>query len=582
VELKKYWRIFIRRRFLFFSIFGPIIFISLLLGFLSAPIYKATSKVLIKNSDSATLISSLPSGAGKINYINIDNVMGNMCELIENEDSINKVIKDLHLTIKGKPYAYKQFLNPNIFSLLKNKRGVRVKKIFDTEVFQITGYSPNTDEAENISNSIVSNFQKLNRIINRKEAGDIASILQRETKKIKDNIAFFENVIKDYQIKHEAISLEDKSSELVTQLVSLESSLAKMLPEKEREHPDVLSTLRQITLLRRELLKIPEIEVNHSTTRRIADNMVSIYKSLLNDLEKAKVLKAMNITNVSILARAQISPIHKKYNIYFPKKKLMLLVGILLGGLIGIFIVFFREYLDSTIKDPENVHELLDQKLLGVLPKTRQPVSMQSLSPQFMGKVANIVLSIKFFTKGTLPKFLTVTSHGKGEGKTLLASYLGYLIAEGGQKTLLVDLSTTEGSRVHNFFDIPPPEIGLIDCIQADRNLEDAVKKLKGDTLFLLSAGKNLSGGTGIPVNSRKIQEFSSTLQSKYDVIIYDTPSFSDGLEYLLAMYGLDNIIMVVEADRFSGELIHTELASLKSKGITSLGTVLNKYHSKT
>lgn len=99
--------------------------------------------------------------------------------------------------------------------------------------------------------------------------------------------------------------------------------------------------------------------------------------------------------------------------------------------------------------------------------------------------------------------------------------------------------------------------------------------------MFLLSAGKNFSSGTGIPVNPRKIREFLSTLQSKYDVIIYDTPSFSDGLEYLLAMYGLDNIIMVVEANRFSGELIHAELDSLKGKG-TSLGTVLNKYHSKT
>ena len=145
-----------------------------------------------------------------------------------------------------------------------------------------------------------------------------------------------------------------------------------------------------------------------------------------------------------------------------------------------------------------------------------------------------------------------------------------------------MDLSTTEGSKVHNFFDIPPPEIGLVDCIQSGRNLQDAVKKLKGDNLFLLSAGRNFSSGTGIPANSKKIQEFLRTLQSKYDVIIYDTPSYLDGLEYLLAMYGLDNIIMVVEANKFSGELIHTELASLKGQGITSLGTVLNKYHAKT
>ena len=583
MELKKYWRILGRRRILFFSIFGGFIFFSLLLGFSSTPIYMASSKVLIKNNDTnTTLVSSLPNNAGKMNFIESSNALGNMQAFIENEDSINKVINDLHISARNMPFAYKAFLNQGTLSLLKNKRGVRVEQINNTEIFQIIGYSPDPSEAENIANTVVANFRRLNKRINRREAGGVISFLQRETKKIKDSIRYFENVIKDYQVSHEAVSLENKSSELVSQLVSLEASLAKMVSEKERAHPDVVSTLHQISVTRDELLKIPEIQVNFNTTKRIADSMVDMYKSLLSDLEKAKVLKAMNVTNVSVLEHAQISPMHKKYNIYFPKKKLLLFVGILLGSSAGIFVVFLREYLDDTIKEPEDVHEIVDQKLLGVLPKTRQPVSMQSLSPQFMGKAANIVLSIKFLTKGTLPKFLTVTSYGKGEGKTLLASCLGYLIAECGQKTLLVDLSTTEGSKVHNFFDIPPPEIGLVDCIQSGRNLQDAVKKLKGDNLFLLSAGRNFSSGTGIPANSKKIQEFLRTLQSKYDVIIYDTPSYLDGLEYLLAMYGLDNIIMVVEANKFSGELIHTELASLKGQGITSLGTVLNKYHAKT
>jgi uncharacterized protein involved in exopolysaccharide biosynthesis len=85
-----------------------------------------------------------------------------------------------------------------------------------------------------------------------------------------------------------------------------------MVSEKERAHPDVVSTLHQISVTRDELLKIPEIQVNFNTTKRIADSMVDMYKSLLSDLEKAKVLKAMNVTNVSVLEHAQISPMHKK------------------------------------------------------------------------------------------------------------------------------------------------------------------------------------------------------------------------------------------------------------------------------
>lgn len=583
MELKKYWRILVRRKFLFFSVFGGVILVSLLLGFLSTPIYKASSKVLVKNNDTNTaVVSSLPNNVGKINYIESTNALGNMQALIENENSINKVINDLNLSIKKRPYAYKAFLNPGGMSLLMNKRGVKVEQIDNTEIFRITGYSPDPKEAENISNTVVLYFQRLNKKINREDVSRLVSILQRQTKNIKDSIAFFENIVKEYQTKHEAIAIETKSTELVTQLISLESSLAKMVSEKEAAHPDVVATLRQITAMRNDLLKIPEIQINYTTTRRIADSMVSVYQSLLGDLEKAKVLRAMNMANVSVLERAQITPLHKKYSIHFPRKKLLLLVGILLGGTMGIFIVFFREYLDDTIKEPEEVQDFLDQHLLGIIPITRQPLAMQPFSPQFLGKTATIVMGIKFIAKGTLPKSFTVTSYGRGEGKTFFSSALGYVTAESGKKTLLVDLNTADGQGVHNYFDIPPPECGFFDCIRYNKSIEDTVKKLRGDNLFLLSGGKNLSGGIGMSVNSSKIQEFFTTLQSKFDLIIYDTPSFSEGLDYLLAAYGLNNIITIVEANRFSGELIRSETISLRSKGITSLGIVLNKYPSKT
>lgn len=580
MELKKYWRILVRRKILFFSIFGGAILISLALGFSSIPIYYASSRVLIKNNDTgATVITSIPTNTGKINYIESSNAMGNMQALIENENSVSKVIQSLGLVIKGKPYAYKAFLNPGVFTLLKNKRGVKIKQVNETEIFEIIGYSTVPKEAEDISNEIVSNFRRLNMKINRKEVSSLVSILQRETKKIKDSIAFFENIVKEYQIKHEAIAIESKSTEMVTQLISLESSLAKMVSEKEAAHPDVVATLRQIAAMRNDLLKIPEIQINYDTTKRITDSMVDTYQSLLSDLEKAKILRAMKVTNVSVLERAKISPLHKKYNILFPKKKLLLLVGMLLGGSTGIFIVFLREYLDDRIKEPEDVRDMLAQPLLGILPGSNLPVSLRSLSPQFTGKVSSTLLSIKYVMNGKPPKFLTITSFGKGEGKSTLSSCLAYLAAESGVKTLLMDYGTNT-PKIHNYFEVPLPEIGLIDCIQSGKRPEDALVKLKGDTLFLLSMGKG--SPVGASLNSKKLQEFFSGIHTMFDLIIYDTPSFEDGFEYALTAYGLDNVIVIIEVNKYSGERIQRELAFLKSKGIHLLGAVLNKYPSKT
>ena len=144
----------------------------------------ASSKVLIKNNDTnTTLVSSLPNNAGKMNFIESSNALGNMQAFIENEDSINKVINDLHISARNMPFAYKAFLNQGTLSLLKNKRGVRVEQINNTEIFQIIGYSPDPSEAENIANTVVANFRRLNKRINRREAGGVISFLQRETKK---------------------------------------------------------------------------------------------------------------------------------------------------------------------------------------------------------------------------------------------------------------------------------------------------------------------------------------------------------------------------------------------------------------
>jgi len=247
----------------------------------------------------------------------------------------------------------------------------------------------------------------------------------------------------------------------------------------------------------------------------------------------------------------------------------------MLGSTLGAFVVFVKEYLDDTIKEPEDVRDMLAQPLLGILPGNNQPVSPRSLSPQFTGKVSGTMLGIKHVMNGKPPKFLTITSFGKGEGKTALSSCLGHLTAESGTKTLLVDFSIN-APKIHNYFEVPSPEIGLIDCIQSGKKPEDALVKLKGDNLFLLSMGK--SSAVGASLNSRKLQEFFSSLQAMFDVIIYDTPSFEDGFEYALTAYGLDNVIVVIEANKSSGERIQREIAFLKGKGINLLGAVLNKY----
>ena len=75
------------------------------------------------------------------------------------------------------------------------------------------------------------------------------------------------------------------------------------------------------------------------------------------------VVKIMNVDNVQIIDSAEISirPVRPVPILY------MTTAGIL-GIMIGVFIVFLIEYLDNTIKTPEDIIKCLELPVIGMIP----------------------------------------------------------------------------------------------------------------------------------------------------------------------------------------------------------------------
>ncbi|MGX1374540.1 capsular biosynthesis protein [Bacillus megaterium] len=98
---------------------------------------------------------------------------------------------------------------------------------------------------------------------------------------------------------------------------------------------------------------------------KIANKTAQVFKS--------KVSKIMNIDNVSILAPAEvkenISPVS-------PNPPLYIGIGIVLGLIVGLGVVFLVEQLDNTVKTEDDIERLLELPIMGIV----APISDTNLS----------------------------------------------------------------------------------------------------------------------------------------------------------------------------------------------------------
>lgn len=590
MELRRYWEVFWRRKWIFVYTFGGIVILTLIWAFSSTPIYKATSKIIIRSQDRNNLVSTVPSQMGKLNLLTSGKEMNTVVEMIEHKDSLTRVIEDLNLQKKGgKPYTYKEIIDPNFIGIITGKIGIKVKQIQDTDVFEISGLSINPALAVNMSNKLTSNFLKFMEGLNREEIAAVIALLEKECSRLKSMVETADDSINEYKVNNMAINLDDMTSSLISQFISIELSLAKLTVEKKEGHPDIKTALGQIAFIKKELKEISGRQVQLTKLQRINTAMLNLYTSLLSDLEKAKVLRAMSITNATVLERAEIPKDYERYYRYFPKKKQMLLLALAIGGFLGIVSVFFTEYIDDTMKHPDDIRSWTGQKVLAsipLLPKDAKLFPPDESITQIFKAVGDLGLSIKMkaaVKEGKeFPRILTVTSYGDGEGKSLVSANLALLLSNIGFKTLLVD------------FNMRQPFLSMLYGKSSEKGFADFVIAMRGDTasvspefkllkgnLYFLPTGSVSDSNLAAVINSPKFRDLLKIAESEFDVIIFDASPLNKGVEPVFIAKESDGTILVIEAGKYQLENIRQAIDRLKEADVNIIGAVLNKFEGK-
>lgn len=182
--------------------------------------------------------------------------------------------------------------------------------------------------------------------------------------------------------------------------------------------------------------------------------------------------------------------------------------------------------------------------------------------------------NIQFSSFDVKVKTILTTSSGPGEGKSMTSSNLAVVMANGGNKTLLIDCDQRK-PKLHKLFSISNTT-GLSDVLVEKVNFDDAVNGTEVDNLDVLTSGTRPPNPAEL-LASEKMHQFIENLKEKYDFIILDTPPVIAVTDAQLLSRYVDGCLLVVASAQADKSAALKAKQLLEKVNARILGVVLNK-----
>lgn len=224
-----------------------------------------------------------------------------------------------------------------------------------------------------------------------------------------------------------------------------------------------------------------------------------------------------------------------------PNKKILVILGLMLGGLVSAGFIFVREFSDNSVKSAEQLRTMYLPTLSAIptfdkIPKKNKksftvgngkiPDEMvllhnrASVTSESIRRLKNDII----YQNGDVPpKTIAITSPEKGDGKSTVASNLGVAFAEEGFKTLLIDADFRR-PKLHKYFGLSN-ESGLTNYLDGELSIHHLIRNSELNHLKIVAAGKE-PPRPDLVGSSKSFRAFLSKMEELFEVIILDTPPF--------------------------------------------------------
>ena len=307
----------------------------------------------------------------------------------------------------------------------------------------------------------------------------------------------------------------------------------------------------------------------------------STYSSLLSSYQQIRLAEAQATDNVAIAKPARVPELPIR-----PRTMTNTLLAAVVGAMIAVGAAFLIEYLDDTIKTPDDVARVSGLSTLGAIARlketggTRQLVAwLQTKAPESEA-YRTLRTNIQFSSVDKPVRSLLVTSAGPSEGKSTTAANLAVVMAQTGQRVVLVD-SDLRRPVLHKMFGAAN-NTGLTSALLNGEQvvLDGHLQETEVENLSLLTSGPIPPNPSEL-LGSQRMGRLVEKLAGQADLVIFDSPPVLAVTDAAVMGRQVDGVVLVVDAGQTREQVLAQATAELQQTGANLLGVVLNRLDSR-
>jgi len=333
---------------------------------------------------------------------------------------------------------------------------------------------------------------------------------------------------------------------------------------------------------KQEANRLNESAIQYGLLKRDFDSNRQLYDTLQERMKEAGVAAGLRSSNIRVIDAAEVPrrPVSPNFS---NASAIALFFGFVLSALV----IAFREGMHRALDDPADVEAFTAMPSLALIPEY-QPESLQivetdsqsrnnviSLSkPNSVAAEAYRTLGTSILLSSPQLKTLLVTSSLPGEGKTSVAANCAVIMAQQGERVLLVDADLRKPT-LHTCFGLSNAR-GLTSILRGMHAAADvAFPHPQLPQLAILTAGPE-EAMPAETLGSSAMHELMRGWREQYDYVIIDTAPVLAVTDALRIAPEADSVLLVMRSGQTTREALARACTSLNQHSVPVLGIVIN------
>ncbi len=366
---------------------------------------------------------------------------------------------------------------------------------------------------------------------------------------------------------------------------------------KEKSLSELLETQRQ------DVVKTNNNAILYNSLRIEVENKRALLNSLVSRQNETLVsarLRGLKSSNIKIIDRALVPGAP-----FSPNTSRNLALALLLGLFVGAGAAFFIDYLDNTVKGPEDADRIVDLPSLGVIPlisldgkrrtqgysaysysygseenKETPKIRQFELINHYYPKLSvsedyrTLRTSIMFSHADEEPRAIAFSSAFPQEGKTSTLVNTGVSFAQLEKKIVLIDADMRK-PRLHKIFNIRNLT-GLSSYLTGKEGTAEILQQSTLENIWVIPSGPHPPNPAEL-LESKRMKQLVRELKQQFDFILLDTPPVMAVVDAVIVSAAVDGTVVVLKVNKTTRKALAGTVQALNKSKAEIIGIVYNE-----